>query len=163
MPEESHGQRILEGYSPWGCKGSDMTERLSTAQNSGPSKNHFFLCPPGGSNILSLFVFPNKEAVTEYDCSGWLWPDWGDFHVSYYQQVECQQSSASSVVKKERKWSRSVVSNSLWPYYAYWSGLQFPSPGNLPKLGIEPRSPALEADTFTVWATRVVISFKGNI
>ena len=24
----------------------------------------------------------------------------------------------------------------------YWSGLPFPSPGNLPDLGIEPRSPA---------------------
>ena len=26
LPGESHGQRILDGYSPWGCKGSDMTE-----------------------------------------------------------------------------------------------------------------------------------------
>ena len=28
----------------------------------------------------------------------------------------------------------------------YWSGLPFPSPGDLPDPGIEPRSPALEAD-----------------
>ena len=28
----------------------------------------------------------------------------------------------------------------------YWSGLPFPSPGDLPDLGIEPRSPALQAD-----------------
>ena len=28
----------------------------------------------------------------------------------------------------------------------YWSGLPFPSPGDLPKLGIEPVSPALQAD-----------------
>ena len=28
-----------------------------------------------------------------------------------------------------------------------WSGLPFPSPGDLPNLGIEPRSPALQADT----------------
>ena len=28
LPEESHGQSRLEGYSPWGHKGSDMTERL---------------------------------------------------------------------------------------------------------------------------------------
>ena len=26
LPEESHGQRSLAGYSPWGCKESDMTE-----------------------------------------------------------------------------------------------------------------------------------------
>ena len=26
---ESHGQRSLVGYSPWGCKESDMTEQLT--------------------------------------------------------------------------------------------------------------------------------------
>ena len=29
----------------------------------------------------------------------------------------------------------------------YWSGLPCPSPGDLPDLGIKPRSPALEADS----------------
>ena len=29
----------------------------------------------------------------------------------------------------------------------YWSGLPFPSPGNLPDPGIEPGSPALQADS----------------
>ena len=29
----------------------------------------------------------------------------------------------------------------------YWSGLPFPSPGDLPDPGIEPRSPSLQADT----------------
>jgi len=28
LPREFHGQRSLAGYSPWGCKKSDMTERL---------------------------------------------------------------------------------------------------------------------------------------
>ena len=28
-----------------------------------------------------------------------------------------------------------------------WSGLPFPSPGDLPKPGIEPRSPTLQADS----------------
>ena len=28
-PVESHGQQSLAGYSPWGCKESDMTERLT--------------------------------------------------------------------------------------------------------------------------------------
>ena len=31
----------------------------------------------------------------------------------------------------------------------YWSGLPFPSPGDLPDLGIEPRSPTLQADALT--------------
>ena len=30
LPRESHGQRSLAGYSPWGCKESDMTEWPST-------------------------------------------------------------------------------------------------------------------------------------
>ena len=46
----------------------------------------------------------------------------------------------------------------------YWSGLPFPSPGDLPNPGIEPRSPAMQADALTseppgklIW---VVISIK---
>ena len=31
LPEKSHGLRSLAGYSPWGRKGSDATEPLSTA------------------------------------------------------------------------------------------------------------------------------------
>ena len=29
LPGEFHGQRSLSGYSPWGCKESDTTERLT--------------------------------------------------------------------------------------------------------------------------------------
>ena len=32
---------------------------------------------------------------------------------------------------------------------AYWSRLSFPSPGNLPDPGIEPRSPALQTDSLS--------------
>ena len=31
----------------------------------------------------------------------------------------------------------------------YWSGLPYPSPGDLPDSGIEPGSPALQADALT--------------
>ena len=31
----------------------------------------------------------------------------------------------------------------------YWSGLPFPSPGDLPDPGMEPRSPTLQADALT--------------
>ena len=59
----------------------------------------------------------------------------------------------------------SVVSDSLWPHgplwahrtplsmgsprQEYWSGLPFPSPGDLTQLGIEPISPALAGRFFT--------------
>ena len=61
----------------------------------------------------------------------------------------------------QREWSRPVVSDSAIPWTGayqappsmessrqeYWSGLPFPFPGDLPNPGIEPRSPALQADT----------------
>ena len=34
-----------------------------------------------------------------------------------------------------------------FPKQEYWSGLPFPSPGDLPDPGMEPRSPALQADS----------------
>ena len=57
--------------------------------------------------------------------------------------------------------SHSVMFNSVTPWIAicqaplsmgfsrqeYWSGLPFPSPGNLSDPGIEPRFPALQADS----------------
>ena len=33
LPREAHGQRSLEGYSAWGHKELDTTERLATALN----------------------------------------------------------------------------------------------------------------------------------
>ena len=38
--ENPHGQRCLAGYSPWGCKESDMTGQLSTAHTSVSIYNH---------------------------------------------------------------------------------------------------------------------------
>ena len=36
----------------------------------------------------------------------------------------------------------------------YWSGLPYPSPGDLPNPGIEAESPALAGGLSTIWATR---------
>ena len=62
--------------------------------------------------------------------------------------------------------SRSVVSDSLQPHelyiacqvplsmefsrQEYWSGLAFPSPGDLPDSGVESPSPALAGGFFTI-------------
>ena len=64
------------------------------------------------------------------------------------------------MVKKKKTCGRSVMSDSVTPWTVayeappsmgfsrqeYWSGLPFPSPGDLPDPGVEPRSPALQAD-----------------
>ena len=36
----------------------------------------------------------------------------------------------------------------------YWSGLPFPSSGDLSDLGIEPRSPTLQADAVKIWMSK---------
>ena len=47
MPGESHGGRSLVGYSPWGHKESDMTERLHEkrreAKNKGEKERYIHL------------------------------------------------------------------------------------------------------------------------
>ena len=43
--------------------------------------------------------------------------------------------------------SRQVPLSMGFPRQEYWSGLPFPSPWDLPNPGIEPRSPALQADS----------------
>ena len=72
----------------------------------------------------------------------------------------------------------SVVSDSLRPHrlwftrlhcpwgfsrQEYWSGLPFPSPGDLPNAGIEPRSPTLQADSLMSEPPgKFIVMFKPN-
>ena len=44
----------------------------------------------------------------------------------------------------------------------YWSGLPFPSPGDLPNPGIEPGSPALQADALPSELPRKKLSHISN-
>ena len=41
-----------------------------------------------------------------------------------------------------------------FPRQEYWCGLPFLTPGDLPDPGIEPRSLTLQADSYTIWATK---------
>ena len=49
LPQKSHGRRNLVGYSPLGCKESDMTEQLHfTSQGLGrESPWRMWMCDPG--------------------------------------------------------------------------------------------------------------------
>ena len=44
----------------------------------------------------------------------------------------------------------------------YWGGLPFPSPGGLPDPGIEPRSPALQADSLSSEPLGSIPIFHGD-
>ena len=53
--ENPHGQRSLAGHSPWGCRESDTTEGLSTAQhNPSPLTETPTLQPPIEGLLASL-------------------------------------------------------------------------------------------------------------
>ena len=46
MPGESHGQRRLEGHSPWGCKDLDTTELMLSHLDKLTSRDGFLnACP----------------------------------------------------------------------------------------------------------------------
>ena len=45
----------------------------------------------------------------------------------------------------------------------HWSGLPFPSPGYLPNPGIEPRSPALQADSLLTELQGKPLNIKGQV
>ena len=47
--------------------------------------------------------------------------------------------------------------------HKYWSGLPFPSPGDLSDPGIEPRSPALEEDTLTSEPPGKIVESVGDV
>ena len=56
LPEESHGQKSLAGYSPWGRKESDMAEVTE----------HMHTHPLLGQDLLDLFP-PKRDIVLEPD------------------------------------------------------------------------------------------------
>ena len=46
FPGEFHGQRSLAGYSPWGTKESDVTERLTALRPFGSDMSALLSSPP---------------------------------------------------------------------------------------------------------------------
>ena len=72
LPGESHGQRRLAGYSPWGHKESDVPERLST-----PPAVRLNRDPAAGRPLLSERVhFPEltirSVRLCRMRCPGYL-------------------------------------------------------------------------------------------
>ena len=116
---ESHGQRSLVGYGPWGRKESDTAGRLTIS--------------------LSVTAFTlqgqNWEATTETIepwVSEWVKPLSRVRLFATPWTVAYQAPPSMGFSRQE-----------------YWSGLPFPSPGDLPDPGIEPGSLAFQADALT--------------
>ena len=104
------------------------------------------------------------HGVTESDMTGRL----NNNHHHLWKRQQCcpmgKGEYSKSIVKKVKVKSLSCVQLFSTPWTTayqaplsigfsrqeYWSGLPFPSPGDLPHPGIEPGSPALQAGSFTI-------------
>ena len=149
LPGASHGQRSLAGYSPWGRKESDMTERLSP---------HTY--------ILALIVFCLVFTVE-------LWVGimidpilqimklrLKDGQICIIYWLERFQPSKGIPLGEDILFYVMQSLSCVWLFcnhmepgkaplslgQEYWSGLPFVSPGDFPNPGIKPGSPALWAD-----------------
>ena len=82
LPGESHGRRSLVGYSPWGRKESDTTERLHfmSIESVTLSNRLFLCCHP----ILLLLpsVFPSIRVFSNESVLHIRWPVYWSFSFS---------------------------------------------------------------------------------
>ena len=66
LPREFHGLRSLVGYSPWGRKESDITERLSTLRDFRkiiPTTQGFLHLKDSGESILLKMMLLKKPWI----------------------------------------------------------------------------------------------------
>ena len=91
LPGKSHGQRSLEGYSPWGRLGSDMTERLHF---------HFSLSciGEGNGNPLQCSCLENPR-----DGGAWRAP-WGAVYGVTQSRTRLKRLSSSSSSSFTKIW-----------------------------------------------------------
>ena len=73
LPGESHGWRSLVGYSPWGRKESDTTERLHfLLPHLCPQVCDLYLCLPANRCISTIFLDSVCVCVLIYDICFYL-------------------------------------------------------------------------------------------
>ena len=128
LPGESHGQRSLAGYSPWGRQESDTTERL-----------HFSLSL--FKPAFSLFSFTVPQSVSNTQC------------VLLEKQHEGMLNCFSHLRLCATLWTADCQASLSMGFFRqeYWSGLLCPPLEDLPDPEIEPGSltiPALASGFF---------------
>ena len=64
-----------------------------------------------------------------------------------YCKVKVKSLSHVQLFAAPRTVARQAPLSMGLPRQEYWSGLPFPSPGDLPDPGIQPQSPTLQADS----------------
>ena len=114
------------GYSPWGQKESDTTEHT-----------HIYMCCiffihsfNGYLGCIHILTIVNGAAKNK-EC----------IKVKVLVTQSMSDSATLKIVARQAPLSIGFL------IQEYWSGLPFPSPGDLPKPGIKPRSPTLQVDS----------------
>ena len=81
------------------------------------------------------------------------------FKVKKYKRARMCAQSLSRVRLFVTPWTvtRQALLSMGFSRQEYWSGLPFPSPGDLPNPGMEPGSPALQADALSSEPTRELL------
>ena len=87
--ENPHGQRNLVGYSPWGCKELDVTERLSTHSHQDWRGINSYILQP--SYRCSYFITMPTELSLFSLLKSACYPTKRNFEGRFVQQVKCQQ------------------------------------------------------------------------
>ena len=144
-------------YSPWGHKELDMNERLSLHQEVGTLISPFYhIDSDRMNNFTQITQVREQDFNLTLSVSSQLIYLVTIVLITYifYLQVSTSRLKVKSL-------SRVQLFVTLWSIahqaplsmgfsrQEYWSGLPFPSPGDLPNSGIEPSSPALQAGSLT--------------
>ena len=123
------------GYSPWGCKESDMTERLHSMQLFKKFPTELFFKIDSDNLVLNFIgkrtvkMFLKKERIFTLFCLVAVMSD--PFETPF--TITCQAPLSMGFPRQE-----------------FWSGLPFPPPWYLPNPGTEhmsPVSPASQSDS----------------
>ena len=93
-------------------------------------------CPPGGYILVEEANRGSTQYTVAVQLLSHVWL------LATLWTVACQASLSMRFSRQE-----------------YWSGLPFPSSGDLPFPGTELGSPALQTGSFTLWATREAIDW----
>ena len=124
LPGKFHGQRSLVGYSPSGCK--RVRHNLAAEQQWLYPLTPTDLKTVGASKILHLP--PNEYGLRGRSLAVTLCSVVSDTSMTLWTAT-CQTPLSLGFLRQE------------------WSGLPFPSSGDLPDPGTEPESPALQVDS----------------
>ena len=110
----------------------------------------FISCPmPPSSPLLHMFCC--SVIVRRYPLPPRLWVPWGqglsNSQMTRPQKVEVLVTQPRPALCDSMDCSLQAPLSMEFSRQEYWSGLPFPSPGDLPNPGIDLRSPALQVDS----------------